>query len=97
MYLLSVLAQDEDSQREGCVGITLNMSPFRPVDPADTFRLTNLMSSLARIRYVGYHFCIDGLQQESMISSFGTVLSSAHQFSLVRFRVHSGRLLLYRH
>jgi hypothetical protein len=90
MYFLSVLAQDEDTQRQGCVMILFNMDPFRrPMDPADSVHLTNLNNNLGPIRFVGYHFCYDE-PQPAMISNLETALSSSHQSSRVRFRVHSG-------
>jgi hypothetical protein len=90
MYLLSVLAQDEETQRKGCVGIFMSMNPLRrPVEPADPFEHFNLMVDLAPIRYLGYHFCDDDSQQ-TMISRVETVLSAAQKFKRLRFRFHSG-------
>jgi hypothetical protein len=91
MYLLSVLAQDEETQRKGCVGIFINMKPFRrPVDQSDWLKLANLMGNLAPIRYLGYHFCEDDSQQ-TVSSRIETLLSAAaSQFDRLRFRFHSG-------
>jgi hypothetical protein len=91
MYALCVLAQDEETQRKGCVGVFMNMNPFRwPVEPAYTFKLVNLMGNLGPIRYVGYHFCIDDLQEQSTISNLENIVASAQQFARMRFRFHSG-------
>jgi hypothetical protein len=91
MYVLSVLAQDEETQRKGCVGILMTTNPFRrPVEPAYTFKLVNLMGNLGPIRYVGYHFCIDDLQEQSTISNLENIVASAQQFARMRFRFHSG-------
>jgi hypothetical protein len=90
MYLLSVLAQDEETQRKGCVGIFVNRNPFRQ-SMEHAFKLTNLFLNLGPIRYVGFHFCIDDHKQ-SMVAHLETVLSTAPQFSRVRFRFHSGTL-----
>jgi hypothetical protein len=90
MYMLSVLAQDEETQMKGCVGILFNMNPFgKPTGVGDTFSLTNLISNLAPVRYVGYHLCIDNPQLSSML---GAMLSAtAHIITrCVRFRIHSG-------
>jgi hypothetical protein len=90
MYMLSVLAQDEETQMKGCVGIFMNMNPFRrPVELAATFSLTNLILNLAPVRYVGYHFCSADSQQ-SAISKLESIFSSAPQSGRVRFRYHSG-------
>jgi hypothetical protein len=93
MYLLSVLAQHEETQRKGCVGILFentNHHPVRwPVEPADAFNLTDLMWNLAPIRYVGYHFCDDDPKQ-IMISDLESVMSAVHQLTSLRFRFHSG-------
>ena len=90
MYLLSVLAQDEETQRKGCVGILFNIDPFRrPADPADAVHLSNLYLNLGPIRHVGFHLCYDE-PQPTMILNLESALSSANQFSRVRFRVHSG-------
>ena len=90
MYLVSVLMQDEETQRKGCVGILFNTNPFRrPMDPTDAVHCTNLMINLAPIRYVGFHFCYDDLHR-TMISTLAILLSSAGQFNCARSRVHSG-------
>ena len=90
LYFLSVLAQDEETQRKGCVAILFNMHPFRrPMDPGDAVHLPNLYMNLGPIRYVGHHFCYDE-PQPSMISNLESALSSVHQFSRVRVRVYSG-------
>ena len=90
LYLLSVLAQAEETQRKGCVGLLFNMHPFRrPMHPEDAVHLTNLMINLAPIRYVGHHFCYDE-PQPTTISNLESALSSVHQFSRVRVRVYSG-------
>jgi hypothetical protein len=91
MYLLSVLAQDEETQRKGCVWVLLNIKPLvSPGERADAVHFTNLMVNLGPIRHVGIHFCYDAPQQ-TMISNLEALLSSANQFSCVRFRIHSGR------
>ena len=92
MYLLSVLAQDEETQRKGCVGILLNTNRLvrRPVEPADGFNLlTNLMGNLGPIRYVGYHFC-DEDPKQNVMSNLGSIVSAAPEFIHLRFRFHSG-------
>jgi hypothetical protein len=90
MYLLSVVAQDEEAQRKGCVGMFMNMDPFLlPVEPEAAFKLSNMMFNVGPIRYVGMHFCIDDTQQ-SMFSKLETVLSSTQQSTRARFRFHSG-------
>jgi hypothetical protein len=67
MYVLSILAQDEDTQRKGCVAIIMNIDPFRrPVDPVDHFRLANFMGNDGPVRYGACHFCVS---QQSMISN----------------------------
>jgi hypothetical protein len=89
MYVLSVLAQDEETQRKGCVGILLNMKPFRqPTGAADTLSLANFMGNLSPVRYVGYHLCIDNPQQ-SMLAAI--LSATTHQITRsVRVRFHSG-------
>ena len=90
LYFLSVVAQDEETQRKGCVAILFNMHPFRrPMDPNDSVRLTNVNMNLGPIRFVGHHFCYDE-PQPTMISNLESAMSSAHQFSRVRIRVYSG-------
>jgi hypothetical protein len=93
MYLLSVLAQDEETQRKGCVGILFenaNHHPVRqPVQQADAFNLTDLMWNLGPIRYVGYHFCNDD-SKRIMISNLESTMSAVHPFTSLRFRFHSG-------
>jgi hypothetical protein len=87
MYLLSVLAQDEETQRKGCVGIFMNVHPFRrPAEPAAIFNLANLMIKLGPIRYEGWHFCLD---EHSMISKPKVLL--ARQLPCLRIRYHAGR------
>jgi hypothetical protein len=94
MYLISAFAQDEETQRKGCVGIFMNMKPFRrPVDPADDSKnIYHFMGNLAPIRYVGYHFCNDEDPRKNMISSVKpTEPPSAHQpATFLRLRFHSG-------
>jgi hypothetical protein len=93
VYLLSILAQDEETQKKGCVGIFINMKAFGvPVDPAHAFQLTNLMGNLGPIRYVGYHFCSDDPQQ-TRVSNLETIVSSAQESTRVRFRFHSGKYI----
>jgi hypothetical protein len=90
MYLLSVLAQDEEMQRKGCVGIFMNLNLFwRSVEPADISNLTNLMMNFGPIRYVGFHICND-LPQQSMVSNVETLVSSKPRFTYSRVRFHSG-------
>ena len=90
LYFISVLAQDEETQRKGCVLVLFNMHPFRrPMDPNDSVRLTNVNMNLGPIRFVGHHFCYDE-PQPSMISNLESAMSSVHQFSRIRFRVYSG-------
>jgi hypothetical protein len=90
MYLLSVLAQDEEAQRNGCVGIFMNMDPFLlPVEAVASFKVAHLLFNVGPIRYVGMHFCIDDTQQ-SVFSKLENILSSAQQSTRVRFRYHSG-------
>ena len=90
LYFLSVLAQDEETQRKGCLTILFNMHPFRrPMDPEGVVHLPNLYMNLGPIRYVGHHFCYDE-PQPTMISNLKKTLSLADQFSCVRIRVHSG-------
>jgi hypothetical protein len=93
MYILSVLAQDEETQRKGCVGISLNIEPFWiPAESAHYFRFANLVGNLAPVRYVSYHFCIDDPLKAMMISNLGAILSAtANKITrCVRFRIHSG-------
>jgi hypothetical protein len=87
MYLLSVLAQDEETQRKGCVGIFMNVHPFRR--PAElAFNLTNLLNNIGPIRYEGWHFCVD---EQSMPSNLGPVVSSVHLSTrFARLRFHAG-------
>jgi hypothetical protein len=87
MYLLSVLAQDEESQMTGCVGIFMNVNPFRrPVEFA--FNLTNLLSNIGPIRYEAFHFCID---EQTMPSNLEAVVSSVHHPTrCARIRFHAG-------
>jgi hypothetical protein len=67
MYVLSILAQDEDTQRKGCVAIIMNIDPFRrPVDPVDHSRLANFMGNDGPVRYGACHFCVS---QQSMFST----------------------------
>jgi hypothetical protein len=89
MYLLSVLAQDEETQRKGCVGIFMNVHPFRrPVELA--FNLTNLMTNIGPMRYEAIHFCVD---EQSMPPNLESVVSSVHQPTrCARIRFHSGTL-----
>ena len=90
LYFISVLAQDEETQRKGCVAILFNMHPFRrPMDPEGAVHLPNLYMNLGPIRYVGHHFCYDE-PQPSMISNLESALSSVHQLNRVRIRVYSG-------
>jgi hypothetical protein len=94
MYLLSVLAQDEETQRKGCVGVFMNMKPFRrPTEAADTVSITNFVGNLAPIRYVGYHFCNDEDPRKVVISPLEPIEPpSAHQSPFLRLRFHSGTL-----
>jgi hypothetical protein len=87
MYILSVLAQDEETQRKGCVGIFMNVHPFRR--PAElAFNLTNLLTNIGPIRYEGYHFCLD---EQSMPSNLEAIVSSVHLSTrCVRIRYHAG-------
>ena len=90
MYLLSVLAQDQATQRKGCVGILMNVNPLQgPPKPADTLKLTNLMVNVGPVRYVGYHF---SLSQKSMISTLQPILLATSPLSTrcARIRFHSG-------
>jgi hypothetical protein len=93
MYVLSILAQDEETQRKGCVGILMNIDPFwRPIEKADNFRLPNLMCNLGPVRYGGFHFCVS---RKTMISnpvtqSILSAMTSQIFARSVRFRFHSG-------
>jgi hypothetical protein len=94
MYVLSIAAQDEDTQRKGCVGILINVDPFRrSVEPADNLKLCNFMANLGPVRYVACHFCVS---QESRISNALTlsILQATPRWCTgtrcVRFRLHSG-------
>jgi hypothetical protein len=94
MYVLSIAAQDEDTQRKGCVGICINVDPFqRSVVPADLLKLCNLMANVGPVRYVGCHFCVS---QKSMLSNSLalSILQATPQWCTgtrcVRFRLHSG-------
>ena len=90
MYLLSVLAQDQATQRKGCVGILMNVHPFqRPAKPTDAFRLTNLMANVGPVRYVGYHFCAS---HKSMILNLQPILLATSPIltRCARIRFHSG-------
>jgi hypothetical protein len=87
MYLISVLAQDEETQRKGYVGIFMNVHPFRrPVELA--FNITNLLTNIGPIRYEGWHFCVD---EQSMPSNLEAIVSSVHlSTSCARIRFHAG-------
>jgi hypothetical protein len=93
MYLLSVLAQDEETQRKGFVGIFMNMDTFKwPVTPAESNDIYHFMGNLAPIRYVGFHFCNDADPRQTMTSNYETtVLPSAQdQYTFLRLRFHAG-------
>ena len=92
LYFISVLAQDEETQRKGCVLVLFNMHPFRrPMGPPPAAAIHSAhLIKLSPIRYVGLHLCYDDPHQ-TMSSNLAILLSSsADQFNCARTRVHSG-------
>ena len=83
------LAQDEECQKLGVVGIVWNTGPNRVNDPYSAWKVSSACTFLP-IRLVSLHYCYDSPILSAMIDM--TMLMTGKETRL-RFRSHNGKFL----
>ena len=79
-------AQDEETQKRGCLFIGYNMGEKRKVDPKAAASITN-MRSVVPLKIVSTHYCYDHVMMRPMMSVATLLMGS---YARARFRHHYG-------
>jgi hypothetical protein len=89
-YLLNSLVEnDEETQRRGCVGIVYNLGPNRSIDQSHAHALWEQLDGIP-IRFDCVHYMYDTEETDQAMTAF---LTTADDRTRVRFRLHFGTSL----